>query len=122
MTPMKSLADLKKHQEVLLNKKKSAATIEIKVALATCGIASGGKEIFNFLKQETQKRGIEANIASVGCMGFCYAEPTIEVTLPNKAPVIFGFVDIAKADEIIEKYIKKGELTDGVIPINYVTI
>jgi NADP-reducing hydrogenase subunit HndB len=54
-------------------------------------------------------------------MGFCYAEPTIEITMPGKDPVIFGFVTTRKADEIIESYIRKGELTDGVIPINYET-
>jgi NADP-reducing hydrogenase subunit HndB len=52
-------------------------------------------------------------------MGFCYAEPTIEVTLPGKAPVIFGYVDLHKADEIIERYIRKGEVPEGVIPVQY---
>jgi len=33
--------------------------------------------------------------------------------------VVFGFVDTKKADEIIEKYIKNGELVEGIIPVNY---
>jgi NADP-reducing hydrogenase subunit HndB len=52
-------------------------------------------------------------------MGYCYAEPTIEVTLPGKDPVIFGYVDEKKADEIIEKYIKESQPVEGVIPVNY---
>jgi NADP-reducing hydrogenase subunit HndB len=55
-------------------------------------------------------------------MGYCYAEPTVEVKLPDQEPVVFGFVNEKKADEIIEKYIKTGELVDGIIPINYETI
>jgi NADP-reducing hydrogenase subunit HndB len=55
-------------------------------------------------------------------MGYCYAEPTIEVTLLGKDPVVFGYVDIKKADEIIEKYIKTGEYVEGIIPINYEAI
>jgi NADP-reducing hydrogenase subunit HndB len=55
-------------------------------------------------------------------MGYCYAEPTIEVKLPGSDPVVFGGVDNYKADEIIEKYIKGGELVDGIIPVNYETI
>jgi NADP-reducing hydrogenase subunit HndB len=55
-------------------------------------------------------------------MGYCYAEPTVEVTLPGQDPVVFGDVNTAKADEIIEKYIKTGELVDGIIPVNYETI
>ena len=55
-------------------------------------------------------------------MGYCYAEPTIEVTLPNQEAVVFGYVNEKKADEIIEKYIKNNELVDGIIPVNYETI
>jgi NADP-reducing hydrogenase subunit HndB len=52
-------------------------------------------------------------------MGYSYAEPTMEVTLPGEAPVVFGNVDKLKADEIIEKYIKNRELVDGILPANY---
>jgi NADP-reducing hydrogenase subunit HndB len=55
-------------------------------------------------------------------MGYSYAEPTIEVTLPGKEPIVFGWVDTRKADEIIEKYIRNEELVDGIIPQNYETI
>ncbi|MGB4328526.1 MAG: (2Fe-2S) ferredoxin domain-containing protein, partial [Tenuifilum sp.] len=68
------------------------------------------------------KRGINAVVTQTGCMGYCYAEPTIEVKLPNADPVVFGYVDTKKADEIIERYIKNGELVDGIIPVNYESI
>ena len=55
-------------------------------------------------------------------VGYCYAEPTIEVKLPGAEPVVYGGVDREKADEIIEKYIKGGELVNGIIPVNYETI
>ena len=55
-------------------------------------------------------------------MTYCFAEPTVEVTMPGKAPVMFGYVNIKKADEIIEKFIRKGELTDGIIPSDFETI
>jgi NADP-reducing hydrogenase subunit HndB len=129
MTKVKSLADLKKMQEELQSKLKvrERATnpeghVQIKVAMATCGIASGAKGVMEFLIEELDKRNIEAVITQTGCMGYCYAEPTIEVTIPNKEPVVFGNVDIRKADEIIEKYIKNGEYVDGIIPVNYESI
>lgn len=87
--------------------------------MATCGIASGSRPVFEYLREELGKRNIPAKVSQVGCMGFCYAEPTIEITMPGKAPVMFGFVNTKKADEIIESYIRKGELTDGVIAMNY---
>jgi NADP-reducing hydrogenase subunit HndB len=52
-------------------------------------------------------------------MGYCYAEPTVEVQLPGREPLVYGFVDRKRADEIIEKYIKNGELVEGIIPVNY---
>lgn len=129
MTKVKSLADLKKMKESLqakidLREKGDAAEnlVQIKVAMATCGIASGAKNVMEFLLEELEKRGVNAVITQTGCMGYCYAEPTIEVKLPNADPVVFGYVDTKKADEIIEKYIKNGELVDGIIPVNYESI
>jgi len=55
-------------------------------------------------------------------MGYCYAEPTIEVTLPGEKPLVFGYVNRTKASEVIEKYIKGGEMVDGIIPDSYTTL
>ncbi len=71
---------------------------------------------------ELDKRNIDAIVTQTGCMGYCYAEPTIEVKLPDQEPVVYGYVDTRKADEIIEKYIRNQELVDGIIPVNYQTI
>ena len=96
--------------------------IQIRVGMATSGIASGAKEVMNYLIHELDKRNLEAVVTQTGDMGYCYAEPTIEVTLPGHEPVVFGNVTVQKADEIIEKFIKNGELIDGIIPTNYETI
>ncbi|HNS30685.1 MAG TPA: (2Fe-2S) ferredoxin domain-containing protein [Tenuifilaceae bacterium] len=129
MTKVKSLADLKKMKDQFQSKielrekgEDPDSRVQIKVAMATCGIASGAKTVMEFLIEELDKRSIDAVVTQTGCMGYCYAEPTIEVKLPNQEPVVFGYVNNQKADEIIEKYIKNGELVDGIIPMNYNTI
>lgn len=123
---IKSLAELKKLKEdyqskISLREKsdKPEGRVMIKVAMATCGIASGAKQVMDFLVNELDKRNIDAIVSQTGCMGYCYAEPTLEVTLPGQEPVVFGYVDQKKADDIIEKYIKNGELLEGIIPVNY---
>ncbi len=128
MNKIKTLADLKKMQEQVrsqVNLRDRASRVEelpqIKVAMATCGIASGAKEIMEFFIEELEKRQIDAVVTQTGCMGYCYAEPTVEITLKDKEPVIFGYVDAKKADEIIERYIRLGELVDGIIPRNFET-
>jgi len=129
MAKVKSLADLKKMKEQLQSKvdlrekgEDPESRVQVKVAMATCGIASGAKSVMDFFLEELDKRSIDAVVTQTGCMGYCYAEPTIEVTLPGQESVVFGYVDVKKADEIIEKYIKNGELVDGIIPMNYNTI
>jgi NADP-reducing hydrogenase subunit HndB len=129
MSKVKSLADLRKIKDDLhakMNLREVAANpsshVQIKVAMATCGIASGAKDVMDYMITELDKRNIEAVVTQTGCMGYCYAEPTLEVTIPGKDPIVYGFVDIKRADQIIEKYIKNGELVDGIIPVNYETI
>ena len=129
MSQIKSLADLRKKREETrtgLNVRNKATDIEntvhVKVAMATCGIASGAKPIMEFFVEQLDRRNIPGVVTQTGCMGYCYAEPTVEIKLPGKDPVVFGFVDLKRADMIIEKYIKEGELIDGIIPVNYETI
>jgi len=129
MVKIKSLADLQRLKANLQTKidlrekgESAESLVQVKVAMATCGIASGAKQVMEFFMDELEKRSIEAVVTQTGCMGYCYAEPTVEVKLPNQDPVVFGYVDIKKADEIIEKYVKEGILVDGIIPVNYETI
>jgi len=129
MAQIKSLADLNKKREESgtgpdVSKKSAdpANNVQVKVAMATCGIASGSKPIMEFFEEQLDRRNIPGVVTQTGCMGYCYAEPTVEIKLPGKEPVVFGFVDLKRADMIIEKYIKEGELIDGIIPVNYETI
>jgi NADP-reducing hydrogenase subunit HndB len=129
MSKIKSLADLQKMRNEVRSKinlrekgENPEERIQIKVAMATCGIASGAKEVMDFFLEAFEKRNIDAVVTQTGCMGYCYAEPTIEVKLPGSDPLVFGYVDVKKADDIIEKYIRKGELLEGIIPMNYQTI
>lgn len=129
MTRIKSLDDLRKikaNVEAKINLRERSenadSLVQVKVAMATCGIASGAKTVMEYLITEFDKRNIPAVVAQTGCMGYCYAEPTIEVKLPGQDPVVFGYVNEKKADQIIEKYVKNGELVDGIIPVNYESI
>ncbi|MEN9443844.1 MAG: hypothetical protein RIS47_734 [Bacteroidota bacterium] len=126
MSKIKSLADLKAMKEHLQYKldlreksENSESLVQIKVSMATCGIASGAKDIMNFMITELEKRNIDAVVTQTGCMGYCYAEPTIEVSRPGQEAVVFGYVDKTKADQIIEKFIKNNEMVEGIIPKDY---
>lgn len=129
MSKITSLADLRRIKEEVQSKIKLRENsdhpeqlVQVKVGMATCGIASGAREIMKYFVEELEQQAVDAVVTQTGCMGYCYAEPTVEVILPQKEPVVFGFVTKTKAQEIIDTYIKKGELIDGIIPITFKTI
>ena len=129
MEKIKSPADLKTMQERLRAKYflqnasgDQDTRIRVKVAMATCGIASGAKEVMEVFIEEFNKRNIEAVVTQTGCMGYCYAEPTVEITKPGCDPITFGYVDVKKASKLIDKYVLNNELVEGIIPVNYESI
>ncbi len=126
MNKVKTLDDLRKmrdsfRMDVDLREKSNnpEQMPQIKVSMATCGIASGAKEIMNYFIETLNRRQIDALVTQTGCMGYCYAEPTVEITLPGKEPLVFGYLTKEKADELINEYIQKGVLVDGIMPITY---
>ncbi|NLI89018.1 MAG: (2Fe-2S) ferredoxin domain-containing protein [Epulopiscium sp.] len=124
MAKIKSLDELKALRDSVQNTvdvREHGDNVEdmiiVRVAMATCGIAAGAREIMNFMAHELRDQGIDnVMITQVGCMGLCYAEPTVEVTLKGEEPVVYGNVTEEKALEIIEKHIKNGTMVDGIIP------
>ena len=70
MSKIKSLADLKRirdeQQTVLQTREKGEAAenlVQVKVAMATCGIASGAKETMEFMSEALEKRGVDAIVS-----------------------------------------------------------
>lgn len=118
MAKINSVAELKKMREDL---QAAAATGKpvVNVSLATCSIASGGKEVMEAMKAEAAAQNLDVEFVQSGCMTICYAEPTVEVTLPGKDPVVFGYLDAEKSKAVIAKYVKEGELVGEVIEQGY---
>ncbi|MGE4537084.1 MAG: NADP-reducing hydrogenase subunit HndB [Desulfovibrio sp.] len=121
MSTIRSLEDLKaKRQEILDRKAAAKGKTIINVSLATCSIAAGGKVAMEAMQDEVAKNGLTGvEFMQSGCMTYCYAEPTVEITLPGKAPVVFGGVDENRARELVTEYVMKGEPVEGIIPVNY---
>lgn len=127
MPKMMSLDELQNLRDQVKNKielrekgDQSEQMIVVRVAMATCGIAAGAREIMNYLSEEVSIRGLHhVMITQGGCMGYCYAEPTLEVTKPGEAPIVYGHVSKERAKQIIEQYILAGEFVEGIIPITH---
>ena len=110
MAQIKSLKDLESLknsvQEIIDTRVKGNkdGLVQIKVAMGTCGIAAGAKSIYNYFLEKIDEKKLDVVVYQTDCMGRCNEEPTVEVALPNQESVIFGNVDKAKVDEILEKF------------------
>jgi len=88
--------------------------IEVIVGMGTCGIAAGGKvtlAAFVAALEETGMKGV--TLKQTGCMGLCYAEPTVEVRMAGMPDTIYGKVDAETAKEIVRTHIVGKKLVDN---------
>lgn len=105
-----TLEDLRALRE---NKKKemtqrdnSTKTAQIIIGMGTCGIAAGAKKAFDaFLEELENLDVIDTRISQTGCMGLCFAEPTVEVDMPGMPRVIYGNVDEKVARRIVREHL-----------------
>ncbi len=126
MDKVKSLDDLRKMKAAMQNATELREKgqnidklIEVKVSMATCGIAAGARETMAAMMDEATKRGIKNIVfTQSGCMGYCHSEPTVTIVRPGEEPVTFGEVKGKRITEIFDSYILKGELVDGIIPLS----
>nr|WP_225877790.1 NADH-quinone oxidoreductase subunit NuoF [Alkalibacter mobilis] len=82
--------------------------------MATCGIAAGAKKTIAALEKALKENGLtDVKVNSVGCIGSCYCEPTIQVNIPGQAPVYYGYVDEMAAGEIVKSHLVNGVVFDS---------
>lgn len=89
-------------------------TVDVIVGMGTCGIAAGGKETLAAFAKELDALGVaNVSLRQTGCMGLCYAEPTVEVRMAGMPPTIYGKVDPAVARQIVISHIMEKKLVEG---------
>ena len=81
----------------------------ILIGAATCGRAAGALEIWKKFEEELAVRSIQANIHEVGDLGICYAEPMVEIAVPDGRRVLYHQVSDKTVPEIIDDFIIKGD-------------
>jgi len=80
----------------------------ILIGTATCGRAAGALNVSAAFKKALAVRSIDADIYEVGCFGMCYAEPLVEIGLPDGRRVMYGNVTKKMATRLVKDFIKKG--------------
>ena len=102
---IESTADLEKIRKEYSNKLYYPDSTKVLFGMASCGIAAGAKAAFEKAQQDfPQGNGIQ--ISQTGCLGFCEAEPLIEIVQTGKPRVIYQNITEEKIVEVIHSYLE----------------
>jgi NADH:ubiquinone oxidoreductase subunit F (NADH-binding)/NAD-dependent dihydropyrimidine dehydrogenase PreA subunit len=119
MSKLQTVPDLLQFAAELKHQREQTANNEtvLAVGMATCGIAAGGGAVSQALQEEINKNNLkQVSVLATGCLGYCYAEPVVEVRIPGQSPVLYGEVDTQRAREIVTRHLMlKTPLEQGII-------
>jgi NADP-reducing hydrogenase subunit HndB len=112
MPKLKSLEDLRQlreqAQQELTIRQTTGTTIT--VGMGTCGIAAGARETMQAILQEMDERGIDAHVATVGCIGMCSKEPLVDIDQAGKPRVTYANVHPDMVPRLIEAHLVQGNV------------
>lgn len=80
------------------------------VGLGTCGIAAGARETLQAILAELDRRGIEARVATVGCIGMCAHEPLVDIEQAEGVRITYGRVRPDMVPRLIEEHLVNGRV------------
>jgi (2Fe-2S) ferredoxin len=106
---MKSLEELerirKRAQEALKIREGEQPT-KIVIAMGTCGIAAGAREVMTAVLEELAGRSLTGvTVTQTGCIGLCEQEPMLTVEKPGRPPVTYGQITGERARRIIAQHV-----------------
>ncbi len=77
----------------------------ILVGAATCGRAAGALDVVRAFETELAKRGSDAIVTPVGCMGLCYVEPLVVIMKPGEFSICYAKVTSETVRRLVEGYV-----------------
>jgi NADP-reducing hydrogenase subunit HndB len=91
----------------------SSDCIEILVGMGTCGIAAGARDTFHKFLDVIEEKDIEnIKVVTVGCLGYCSQEPTVEFHFPNRPSLLYGKVTKNVVDQIVQRVLIEEDVMD----------
>jgi len=89
----------------------------IKVGLASCGIAAGGRKVYDAFSTLILNKELDIELKQTGCIGMCYNEVLVEVSPPEGKHVFYKHVTPQQVERIVEEHLIDGKpVTEWVIP------
>jgi NADP-reducing hydrogenase subunit HndB len=112
MPKLESIEDLRqlreKAEQELTIRQNTGTTIT--VGMGTCGIAAGASETMQAVLKELDKRGIDAHVATVGCIGMCSKEPLVDIDQAGWPRVTYANVHPEMVSRLIGEHLVQGNV------------
>ena len=109
LTSLEELRRLKEEAQRDIKVRGDTGT-KITVGMGTCGIASGAREVMHAILRELETHNIEANVATVGCIGLCAQEPLVDIEQAGAPRVTYGKVTPDMVSTIVTEHLIKGSI------------
>ena len=74
----------------------------VAVGMGTCGSGNGAEGVYSAFKSAIEARGLDVQLAPVGCFGFCAEEPLVNVWVPGSPLLMLRRVQPEHVDHILE--------------------
>jgi len=92
-----------------------SAVREVRVGLATCGIAAGAERVAAQLRKEKESGRFDVPIKRVGCVGMCYNEPIVDVVDEFGTLTTYAHVTEADVERIVAEHVLGGTAVDELV-------
>ena len=87
-----TLKELQKTAQSAWNTFCAPDSARVLIGAVTCGRAAGAQAVRAAFEQDLPNASVHASLHDVGCLGMCYAEPLVELSLPGNQRVLYGNV------------------------------
>jgi NADH-quinone oxidoreductase subunit F len=90
--------------------RRGGAGTRIVVGMGTCGIAAGARETMGAILEELERHQLDAEVATVGCIGICSREPLVDVEQVGKPRVTYANVHPEMVPRLIAQHLGEGHV------------
>ena len=111
MKTREELQALRERAKAAIAVRDSQGGPRVVIAMGTCGIGAGAREVLSALLEELAARGLnDVTVSQTGCKGLCDKEPVVEVHMPEMPTVTYGLVTPQIMRRIVADQIVNGQI------------
>ncbi len=94
-------------------------SVTIKIGLASCGLAAGAQEIYDAAEKYRKNKKAAVELQKTACIGFCFAEPLMELISSDGNSITYCNVTPEKVDKLVDSFLAEKPIEEDIILSNY---